>query len=176
MKKKPKKNKKQGRIEVDKDKLYKLRDLCSVDLRGKMEIMAGFAQEMIRLGPETVFLAAVPKGADFFFLPTEIFSDDHKISVQRQVIEWATENGADCIVSATTAWSSPSHPHLRPSVHPQRKEILSVVAKDQFKHVAAMQEIHRRGKKVSFGELEYFDSVLSWLDEYPGFDRSAATG
>jgi len=174
MKKGYKNNEKRRNDTVNDDNLHRIKDLCNVDLRGKMEIMAGFAQELIRLGQETVFLAAVPKGNSFFFLPTEVFSDDHKIALQSQVIEWAIENGADCLISASTAWASPHHPHLRPSMNPERKEILVVVAKDHFSNIASMQEVHRHGKKVSFGEVEYSDSVGSWLDDYPGFDQAVA--
>jgi hypothetical protein len=173
MKKKSRKTEKNIRTDVDMDKLYRLQELVKVDLKEKMEIMAGFAQELLRLGRETIFLAAVPKGDSFFFLPTEIFSHEEKEAVQRQVIDWATENGADCIVSAFTAWASPHRSGLRPSKHPHKKEVLSVVAKDKYQHVVGMQEIRRRGKQVSFGALEYADSVQSWLDDYKGFHGTA---
>ena len=175
MKKTHKKNRKQDAPMLDQEKLYRIKDLCNVDLKGKMEIMAGFAQELLRLGRETVFLAAVPKGDSFFFLPTQVFSEDHKIALQNQVIEWARENGADCLISACTAWASPHHPHLRPSVNPERKEILAVVAKDHCNHIGAMQEIRRHGKKVSFGEVQYSDTVQSWLDDY-NFDQQRQYG
>jgi len=175
MKKAHKKTKKHPSSTLNDDKRYRLKELCNVDLKGKIEIMAGFAQELIRLGQDTVFLTAVPKGDSFFFLPTEIFSEDHKIALQNQVIEWAIENGADCLISASTAWASPHHPYLRPSMNPERKETLVVIAKDHCNHIAAMQEIYRHGKKVSFGEVEYSDSVKSWLDDYPGFDQAVAS-
>ncbi len=175
MKRSYRNNKKREHTSSDEEKLYRLKELCNVDLKGKMEIMAGFAQELIRLGQETVFLAAVPKGDSFFFLPTEVFSEDHKITLQSQVIEWAKENGADCLISASTAWAASNHPHLRPSMNPERKEVLAVVAKDAFEHVAGMQDIRRNGKKVSFGNLEIFSSVQSWLDDYPGFGKTTST-
>jgi len=168
-------NKKREHTSSDEEKLYRLKELCHVDLRGKVEIMAGFAQELIRIGPASLFLAAVVKGDSFFFFPAQLGSDYEKRALQHQVIEVATANTADCLVSASIAWAAPHDSSLRPSMNPARQEVIAVIAKDHFEHVAAMQDIHRHGNEVTFGELEIFSSVQSWLDDYPGFDKEVAS-
>lgn len=169
-----KRNKRYGQVSLQDEKLARLKDLCRVGLREKVEILAGYARVLIGQGSESLFLTAVTVGDDLFFVPSTIDGDEHEEKLKGIVMELAKENGGDSIVSATWGWAAPHHSPLRPSEDPGRKEILVVVAKDHFNQIAATQEVHRHGEKCQFEELEFTDSVKSWLDDCPVLDPAQA--
>jgi hypothetical protein len=158
---------------VNEEKLYRLEDLCKVDLREQVEIMAGVAQELLRGKYDSLFLAAVIAGDEFYLSPHEIYDDHQKEQLKERALRWATDHDADCIVNAMVGWEAPNASE-RPSEHPHRKEVLFVVARDHFGRFGISQEIHRRSGDVSFGEPEILTSFKSWFDDYPGFDQGVA--
>lgn len=145
------------------------------DLQRRVEICARLVRDKLRRGGDTaLFLAFAFKGNEGLMLPAGSFSTGQGNTLKAQAIQMAEIIEADCLVVAFTAWTAPDC-RSRPSEHPDRTEAIAVTGKDHFAHVAAIQDVFRKGSTVSFGDLEFCTEVQSsWMNAYSGFDRVAA--
>jgi hypothetical protein len=170
-----KRQKKDASLKMGQREKDMVKDICNVDLRGKVRMMAGLSQELVRRGKDYFFLAAVISGDSFVFCSAELGGGGMKSALQEMVIELAIINNADCLVTASLGWLGPPDSTLRPSMNPARQEVIMVGAKDNFEHLGAWQDIQRHDNEVTFGDFEIYSAKQSWLDGYRGFDEAIPT-
>jgi hypothetical protein len=156
----------------DHGKFDGLKGLCQVDLQSKAEIMAGCVQEMVGSDDDSVFLVAVVKGDSYYFFPAAIADDEQKIMLQQKVIDLSLDVHPDSIVWASTAWAAPTSAGGRPSLHPMRKKVIVVEARDHGGRFCAIQEITFSEAGIDCGELETVPVGESWLDQYYGLNHA----
>jgi len=147
------------------------RKLFSMELGDRMAEMAKLGREIVRIGIEEFFVAAVMTASDVVFPATVIYGDDHKEEIKKRLIALAHERNPLCVIIVMPAWgvkATPENfqPYLRNSEHPDRQEALVVDGKDQFEHLTGIQFIRRSENNVDFGELQIGSSGRSWLDEW----------
>jgi len=150
----------------DDDTIISVKELCSRDLKGRIEYMAEGAQLLMIRGLDDFLLAAVISGPEAWLVLGQMTDDNAKQQIQGKVIELAEYRRADCLLTASPAWMAPASNDARPSTHRLRKKVIAVIGKDNYEILGGMQEISESQGKISFGELEVYPAEHSWLDAY----------
>jgi hypothetical protein len=145
-------------------------ELCRLDLRGRLELMARVGHVYLRAGKGPIFICAVMKGEDVWFFKEESIDLFTAEILKTQILDFAWTMRADCIISVFQVSGGHAGPNVSDS---DDREQLAAIGKDHFEHLGATQEIYRSNGDVTFGDLE-FENVKSWIDEYTFLDQAAA--
>jgi hypothetical protein len=145
-------------------------EICRLDLRGRLKLMARVGQVYLRAGEGPIFICAVMKGEDAWFFKEESIDLFTAEVLKTQILDFALTMRADCIISVFQVSGGHTGRKLADS---EGQEQLAAIGKDHFEHLAATQEIYRSNGDVTFGDLE-FENVKSWIDEYMFLDQAAA--
>jgi hypothetical protein len=145
-------------------------EICRLDLRGKLKLMARVGQVYLRAGEGPIFICTVMKGEDAWFFREESIDLFTAEVLKTQILDFARTMRADCIISVFQVSGGHTGQKLTDS---EGQERLAAIGKDHFEHLGATQEIFRSNGDVTFGGLE-FENVKSWIDEHTFLDQAAA--
>jgi hypothetical protein len=141
--------------------------IFSMNLRQQMKLLARIMRELILSGDESFMIAAVVCDN---FAPLAYYhvpDDDAEQIFQMSVIRMAMACNAQSLIFGHDAWAAPIDDDIMPIDHPERFEVIGLTAKDRAAHIGGMQRVYRSEKNITFGELEIYEGIESWLDNFP---------